>query len=348
MQKKIQSTILNYFQSFFKKVRLVMKHFLSLKDCTKSEILEILKYSIKIKHRFLNNERIIPYFKDKVLAMIFEKNSTRTRISFEVGAYQLGGSAIFLSNKEIQLGRGESIQDTARVISSMVDMIMIRTFEHSRIEEFVKFANVPVINGLSNEFHPTQLIADYLTMIENGISEDSNLIAPYSKRESIKKPVVCYIGDGNNMAHSWLMLASKLGFELRIATPKGFEPQKDILDLAFHFSKESGAKIELTNSPKDAISRANVITTDTWISMGQESQKASKLKQFEGFCIDENLMKLGDKEAIFLHCLPAYRGYEVSNEVIEGKQSKVFDEAENRLHAQKGIMAFLGEQNCKK
>lgn len=318
-----------------------IKHFLSLKDLSKDEILRIVNISVKIKENRLNGNKIQPYFKDKTLAMIFEKSSTRTRISFEIGAYELGGMALFLSNKEIQLGRGESIKDTARVISSMADMIMIRTFEHSKIEEFSLFSSKPVINGLSNEYHPTQLIADYITMLECGIG--------ISDKESLnlKKPIVCYIGDGNNMAHSWLMLSVKLGFELRIATPKGFEVNRDILNLALDFAKSSGAIINITNNPLDAAKNANVITTDTWVSMGQEEGKEEKVKQFSGFCVDSGIMSLGNN-AIFLHCLPAYRGYEVSDEVIESSSSKVFIEAENRLHAHKGIITFLEEENWKK
>lgn len=324
-----------------------IKHFLSLKDLSKEEILKVAHLSIEIKDRFLQGQKIQPYFKDKTLAMIFEKSSTRTRVSFEVGAYQLGGNAIFLSNKEIQLGRGESIKDTARVISSMVDMIMIRTFEHQRLEEFSRFSNVPIINGLSDEFHPTQLIADYITMVENGIGIESDFYAPYKKNKTMRKPVVCYIGDGNNMAHSWLMLSAKLGFDLTIATPKGFEMESYILDLALDFAKQSGARISIVDNPKIAAKNANVITTDTWISMGQEHQKKEKIGLFKGLCVDSDLMKLGD-DAIFLHCLPAYRGYEVTDEVIESDSSKVFEEAENRLHAQKGIITFLEEENWKK
>ena len=321
-----------------------MKHFLALRDCDRMDIIAILQKCIEIKNDFLNGVRIHPYFKDKVLAMIFEKNSTRTRISFEVGAYQLGGSAIFLSNKDIQLSRGEGVKDSARVISSMVDMVMIRTFEQSKIEEFAKYSSVPVINGLSDEFHPTQLIADYLTMIENGIS--LGLTAPYAdlgdSRTAPRKPIVCYIGDGNNMAHSWLFMAAKLGFELRIATPKAYAPKSEFVNMALDM-RHDNAKITITDNPKAAAEGANVITTDTWISMGQESEKETRIRDFQGFCVDSEFMKLGD-DAIFLHCLPAYRGYEVSDEVMESHQSKVFDEAQNRLHAQKGIISFLGEQ----
>ncbi len=326
---------------------MALKHFLSIKDCDKNEIYEIIRIAMDIKNSFLNGNKITNTFNNKTLAMIFEKSSTRTRISFEVGAYQLGGNAIFLSNKDIQIGRGEIIKDTARVISSMVDMIMIRTFDHARLEEFAYYSNVPVINGLSDDFHPTQLIADYLTMIENGITLDSTLQAPYARHERTRIPIVCYIGDGNNMAHSWLMLASKLGFELRIATPKNFAPNSNILTKALDFAKNSGAKIVLTNDPKEAARGANVITTDTWISMGQENQKEAKMTAFSGFCVNNEILSLGDN-AIFLHCLPAYRGYEVSDDVIESTQSKVFDEAENRLHAHKGIITFLGAKNWKK
>lgn len=319
----------------------MIKHFLSLDDYSKDEINEIIRLSIEIKSHFLNGNRIYPTFKDRILAMIFQKSSTRTRISFEVGAYQLGGSAIFLSDRDIQLGRGESIADSARVISSMVDMIMIRTFKQESIEEFARYSSVPVINGLSDEFHPTQLIADYITMIENGFSMD--ITAPYAKTKDIKQPIVAYIGDGNNMAHSYINLSSKLGFELRVASPKGYEIDSSLVSKALE-----SKNITLSNNPKEAVSGANVVVTDTWVSMGQEEEKEARIKAFEGFCVGSSLMKLAKEDAIFLHCLPAYRGYEVSEEVIEGEQSKVFVEAENRLHAQKGIMTFLGERNWKK
>lgn len=308
-----------------------MKHFLSLKDFSKQEILDIIALAQKIKSDFKNGIRE-PLMSQQVLAMIFEKNSTRTRVSFESGIYQLGGVGLFLSSNDIQLSRGEPIKDTARVISSMVDMIMIRTFEHSRLEEFASYSSVPVINGLSDSYHPAQLLADYLTMLECGISLEG------------ETPIVAYIGDGNNMAHSWLMLSSKLGFELRISTPKGYEVDEQILHIAREFAKESGATIITTHDPKEATKGCNVITTDTWISMGQESEKEKKLKDFKGFEVDEKLMSLAQSHAIFLHCLPAYRGYEVSEGVIEGERSRVFLEAQNRLHAQKGIMVYLHQQ----
>jgi ornithine carbamoyltransferase len=302
-----------------------LRHFLTLKDYTKDEILEIISLAKKIKKETKQKE-FIPYLQNQTLAMIFEKSSTRTRVSFEVGIYQLGGVGLFLSKNDIQLGRGEPMKDTARVISRMCDMVMIRTYEQKKLEEFAAFSEVPVINGLTNEYHPVQLMADYLTMIEYGKGEDA---------------VVAYVGDGNNMAHSWLMLASKMGFNLRIATPKGYEPDKKIVKEALEFAKESNAKIEILNDPKEAVNGADVVTTDTWISMGQEEEKEKRIKDFQGFMVDKELMSLAKKDAIFLHCLPAYRGYEVSEEVFEEHSKEIFDEAENRLHAQKGIMVWL-------
>ena len=308
-----------------------MRHFLSLKEYSKEEILAIIALAQSIKEEAKRKE-FVPYLKNQTLAMIFEKSSTRTRVSFEVGIYQLGGIGLFLSKNDLQLGRGEPMRDTARVISRMCDMVMIRTYEQEKLEEFANFSSVPVINGLTNEYHPVQLMADYLTMIE------------YNKADN---PTVAYVGDGNNMAHSWLMLASKLGFTLRIATPKGYEPKKEIVKDALAFAKESGAKIELLNDPKEAVRDADVVTTDTWISMGQEDEKEKRLKDFKGFEVNSALMALAKEDAIFLHCLPAYRGYEVSEEVFEAHAKEIFDEAENRLHAQKGIMVWLDRQRSK-
>jgi len=263
---------------------------------------------------------------NQTLAMIFEKSSTRTRVSFETGIYQLGGVGLFLSSNDIQLGRGEPMKDTARVIGRMVDMVMIRTFEQTKLEEFAKYSKVPVINGLTDLYHPVQLMTDYLTMIEFGKDKD---------------PIVAYVGDGNNMAHSWLMLAGKLGFELRIATPKGCECDEVVVAKALKNAKESGAKLTFLNSPEEAVKGCDVVTTDTWVSMGQESEKEEKLKVFDGYMVDEKMMSLAKDDAIFLHCLPAYRGYEVSEELFEKHQEVIFTEAENRLHAQKGIMVWL-------
>ena len=302
-----------------------MRHFLTLRDYTKEEILEIIELGIKIKKEFKAKAQP-PYLHTQTLSMIFEKSSTRTRVSFESGIFQLGGHGLFLSNKDIQLGRGEPVKDTARVISSMTDMIMIRTFEHSRLEEFASYSSVPVINGLTDTYHPVQLLADYMTIIENGL--EKNLVA-------------AYVGDGNNMTHSWMMLAAKLGFELRIATPKGYEVDAQVMKDTQEFCKISGGKVTYTNDPKEAVKGANVITTDTWASMGQEEEKETRIKAFSGYMIDDEMMALGTEDAIFLHCLPAYRGQEVSEEVLEGKQSVIFEEAENRLHAQKGLMVWL-------
>ena len=305
-----------------------MRHFLTLKDFTKEEILEIIDIGLEIK-KDLKAGVYKQELKNQTLAMIFEKSSTRTRVSFETGMFQLGGHALFLSNRDIHLGRGEPIKDTSRVISSMCDMVMIRTFKHSMIEEFAKFSKVPVINGLTDSYHPVQLLADYMTMVEYGVNENA---------------VVAYIGDGNNMTHSWMMLCAKLGFELRIATPKGYEVDSTVLQDAMKMARESGAVITVMNDPKEAIHGATIVTTDTWASMGQEDEKEQRIKDFSGFMVDDLMMCLAKKDAKFLHCLPAYREQEVSESILEGHSKIVFDEAENRLHAQKGLMVWLDRQ----
>lgn len=302
-----------------------MRHFLTLKDYTKEEILEIIDLAIKIKKE-TKEKNFVPYLKNQTLGMIFEKSSTRTRVSFETGIYQLGGVGLFLSSHDIQLGRGEPMKDTARVITRMVDMVMIRTFEQSKLEEFASYSKVPVISGLSDSYHPVQLMADYLTMVEHGKNVN---------------PIVAYVGDGNNMTHSWLMLASKLGFELRIATPKGYEVDASILQDALEFAKTSGAIIKIGNDPRAAIKGATIVTTDTWVSMGQENEKEKRVKDFAGYMVDADMMSLASKDAMLLHCLPAYRDYEVSEEVFEAHADEIFDEAENRLHAQKAVMVWL-------
>ncbi|UCN00686.1 ornithine carbamoyltransferase [Sulfurimonas sp. SWIR-19] len=305
-----------------------MRHFLTLKDFTKEEILEIIDIGLKIKKELkagIYNKEL----EMQTLAMIFEKSSTRTRVSFETGMFQLGGHALFLSSRDIHLGRGEPVKDTARVISSMCDMVMIRTYEHSMIEEFASYSKVPVINGLTDTYHPVQLLADYMTMIEFGVAENA---------------IVAYVGDGNNMTNSWLMLAAKLGFELRIATPKGYEVDSKVLRNALDIAKESGAIIRVMNDPKEAVRGATIVTTDTWASMGQEDEKEQRIKDFKGFMVDGLMMCLAQKDAKFLHCLPAYRGQEVSEELLEDNADIVFAEAENRLHAQKGLMVWLDRQ----
>lgn len=306
-----------------------MRHFLTLNDFSKDEIIEILNLAFEIKKE-AKARNFKPYLKDQKLAMIFEKSSTRTRVSFDVGMNELGGHALFLSSRDIQLGRGEPIKDTARVISRMCDLIMARVNRHETLIELAEFSRVPVINGLSDKFHPVQLMADLMTIVECGTQ--------------ISKIKAAYVGDGNNMTHSWLMLASKLGFELRIATPKGYEADPQILAQAQENAKISGAKILITNDIKEAVAGANVVTTDTWVSMGQEAEKEQRIRDFAGFCVDESLMALAEKNAIFLHCLPAYRGYEVSETVFEAHADEIFVEAENRLHAQKGVMVWLDQK----
>ncbi len=304
-----------------------MKHFLTLKDFTKKELQEILDLAITIKQE--TKQKVFKeYLPKQTLGMVFEKSSTRTRVSFETGIYQLGGVGLFLSSNDIQLGRGEPIRDTARVISRMVDMIMIRNDSQEELAEFASYSKVPVINGLTDKYHPVQLMADYLTIMEYGLDKDLK---------------VAYVGDGNNMAHSWMMLAAVMGFELRIATPRGYEVDKEIYFEALQLAKKSGATIITTDDPKEAVRDATVVTSDTWISMGQEKEKERRIKDFRGFKVGSNLMKLADAKAQYIHCLPAYRGYEVSEKVFERYADIIFDEAENRLHAQKAIMVWLDQ-----
>ena len=308
-----------------------MRHFLTLKDFSKEEILEIIELGLSIK-KDLKKGIYKKELEHKTLAMIFEKSSTRTRVSFETGMFQLGGHALFLSNRDIHLGRGEPVKDTARVISRMCDMVMIRTFEHSMIEEFAKYSQVPIINGLTDSYHPVQLLADYMTIIEYGLEKELK---------------VAYVGDGNNMTHSWLMLAGVMGFDLAIATPEGYEVDKEIYFDAMQLAKRSGATITTTWDPREAVEGATVVTSDTWISMGQEADKEKRIRDFQGFIVDKALMNCAADNAIYVHCLPAYRGYEVSEEVFEENADYIFDEAENRLHAQKAIMVWLDRQNKK-
>ena len=304
-----------------------MRHFLTLRDFTRNELQEMIDLAVTIKAQTKAGE-YVPYLKNQTLAMIFEKSSTRTRVSFETGIYQLGGTGLFLSSRDIQLGRGEPMKDTARVISRMVDMVMIRTFEQSKLEEFARYSRVPVINGLTDSFHPVQLMTDYLTMLEFGK----------------ENPVVAYVGDGNNMAHSWLYLAAIMGFELRVATPEGYECDPAVVADARKLAEIYGGTLKLGHDPKEAVAGADVVTTDTWVSMGQEEEKEKRIKDFAGFMVDSEMMSLAKSDAIFLHCLPAYRGYEVSEEVFEAHAEEIFTEAENRLHAQKGIMVWLDQQ----
>ena len=296
----------------------LLRHFLSIPDFSKPELLAVFALAQRMKRGGYKEKPLA----GKTLGMIFAKSSTRTRVSFEVGAFQLGGHALFLSSRDIQLGRGEPIRDTARVLSRYLDGIMIRTFDHSDVEELARFGSIPVINGLTDLLHPCQVMADLLTIREAlGGWEDK---------------VVAWVGDGNNMANSWINAAGSLGFELRLACPKGYQPNAEILE-----RNRTKARITLTNEPEEAVHGAHVINTDVWASMGQEEEQEQRARAFQGYMVNGDLMKLADRRAIFLHCLPAHRGEEVTDDVIEGPQSRVWDEAENRLHVQKAIMATL-------
>lgn len=298
---------------------MAIRHFLTLKDLTPDELNQLLQRAIKLKQQHKAGQLYEP-FKNQVLGMIFEKSSTRTRVSFEAGMAQFGGSAIFLSPRDTQLGRGEPIEDSARVISRMVDIIMIRTFDHQTLERFAAYSQVPVINALTDDFHPCQLLADMQTYVEH--------------RGSIQGKQVAWIGDGNNMCNSYINAAAQFDFELRIACPAGFEPNADLLNA-------NAARIKLVRSPEEAVDGANLVVTDVWASMGQEDEQNERLKHFAGFQVSPKLMDEGADDALFMHCLPAHRGEEVSEDMLDDPRSVVFDEAENRLHAQKALMEFL-------
>jgi len=295
------------------------RDFLQIPDFSKDEIVALFELAERMRAGKYDKKPLA----GKSLAMIFMKASTRTRVSFEVGTFQLGGHALFLSPRDVQLGRGEPIADTARVLSRYVDGIMIRTFAHQDIEELAKFAEVPVINGLTDLVHPCQVLADLLTVRQHVKTKLENL-------------VVAWIGDGNNMANSWINAAYRFGFDLRVACPEGYEPADHLLERA-----KKSAKIVITRDPDEAAKGAHVINTDVWASMGQEDEQKQRERAFRGFSVTAALMKKADKSAIFLHCLPAHRGEEVAADVIDGPQSRVWDEAENRLHIQKAIMAAL-------
>jgi len=301
--------------------------FLQLADYSTDQVLCLLDEAVELK-RMQKQGKPHPFLSGKVLGMIFEKSSTRTRVSFEVGMLQLGGHAIFLSSRDIQLGRGESISDTAKVLSRYIDGIMIRTFSHESVEELASHATVPVINGLTDLQHPTQVLADLLTILEHK-----------GKLAGLK---LCYIGDGNNnMAHSLMEGAVKVGMNISIASPVGYLPNEEITEKAIQAGKETGSAVTITNDPYEAIKNADVVVTDVWTSMGQEEETAIRLKAFQGFQVNEELCSHANNDFIFLHCLPAHRGEEVTSEIIDGPHSVVFDEAENRLHAQKAILKLL-------
>lgn len=307
-------------------LKLSKKDLVSLEDITKQDIETILNLSDMIRTKHKNNELFVPLL-GKSLAMIFRKPSTRTRVSFEIGMFQLGGAALYLSPNDIQLGRGETVADTAKVLSRYVSGIMIRTFAHSEVIELAENASIPVINGLTDFSHPCQIIADMLTIKD--------------KKKALQGITVAYIGDGNNVCNSWMFGAPKMEMNIRVASPKGYEPVPEVVKKAQALAAAGKTQVIITNSPQDAAKDADVIYTDVWTSMGQEAESQKRLKDFEGFQINQALVKLAKKDCLVMHCLPAHRGEEITAEVIDGPNSVVFDEAENRLHAQKGILALL-------
>jgi ornithine carbamoyltransferase len=298
----------------------LIKHYLQFKDFRAEEYAYLFERSAIIKKRFKNYEKYTPLV-DRTLAMIFEKASTRTRVSFEAGMYQMGGSVVNLTTGDSQLGRAEPVEDSARVISRMVDIVMIRTYEHSKLETFAAHSRVPVINGLTNEYHPCQILADVFTFIEH--------------RGSIQGKVVAWVGDGNNMANTWLQAADTLGFTLHVSTPSGYEIDARVAGVS------NTECVKTFNHPMDACRNAHLVTTDVWTSMGFEDENEARMKAFVDWCVDADMMAVAQPDALFMHCLPAHRGEEVEAEVIDGPQSVVWDEAENRMHVQKALMEYL-------
>lgn len=302
------------------------KHFLTLLDFTSSEILYLLDQAVKMKkeQKEGNAQELL---KGKSLGMIFENSSTRTRVSFEVGMTQLGGHALFLSPRDLQIGRGEPIMDTAQVLSRYVDGIMIRTNSHESVEELAKYSTVPVINALTDYYHPCQAMADLLTI--------------YEHKGTLKGLKMAYVGDGNNVAHSLVIAAAKVGMDIAVANPKGYEMNETIVARAMKVAEETGSTITITTDPVEAVKEADVIYTDVWASMGYEGEQSEREKAFTGYQVNTELVSNAKSDYIFLHCLPAHRGEEVAAEVIDSKHSVIYDEAENRLHAQKAILAAL-------
>ena len=305
----------------FKQIKLANKNFLSSLDITTEELIHILKVAKKIKNKELKIE-----FKDKVLGLIFDKASTRTRVSFQVAMSRIGGSTIDLNPTTSQIGRGEPIKDTARVLSRYCDVLAIRTFNHSDLEEYAKWSSKPVINALTDLEHPCQALADFLTIQE--------------EFTDLRNVVLTFIGDGNNVANSLILCGALLGVEVRIACPKGHEPNPLVIKKAQQINKHENS-LSIINDPNLAVKGSNVIYTDVWSSMGEESQKEEKDKKFRGFTVDSNLLKKADKNAIVLHCLPAYRSKEITEDVFESKNSRIFEQAENRMHAQQALLSCL-------
>lgn len=303
-----------------------MKHLLSIAQLDHKDIEDIFTLAGKLKND-LKNGRSHRLLDGKTLAMIFSKSSTRTRVSFEAGMYQLGGHAIFLSTAEIQLGRGESVRDTAKVLSRYVDGIMIRTYKQSDVEDFANYGNIPVINGLTDLLHPCQVLSDLFTV--------------YEHKGHLKGLKLAYVGDGNNMANSLVNGCTKLGMHISVATPQGYDCDKNVVSNALIEAEKTGSMVKMTGDPAEAVKDADVVYTDTWVSMGQEKEKAQRIQVFLPYQVNGKLFSKAKSDAIFLHCLPAYRGCEVTEEIIDGPHSVIFDEAENRLHVQKAIMTIL-------
>jgi ornithine carbamoyltransferase len=301
------------------------KDFLRVADYTRQDMLDVFDLAARIKARQKKGDPFRP-LEGKTLGMIFQKSSTRTRVSFEVGMYQLGGYPLFLSANDLQLKRGETIGDTAQVLSRMLDAIMIRTYAHSEVEELARYSTVPVINGLTDGHHPCQIMADLLTVLEH--------------KKKLKGLTVTWVGDGNNVLNSWIEACPMMGMNLRMAVPKGYEPDKEILKYGVELARREGTEMLLTNDPVEGVMNSDVIYTDVWVSMGQDAEKEKKLRDFKDFQINEALVSHARKDYLFMHCLPAHRGEEVSAGVIDGPNSIIFDEAENRLHAQKAILVM--------
>lgn len=303
-----------------------MKHLISIHDLKATEVGEIFELAARLKKERKNGiEHHL--LKGKTIGMIFSKSSTRTRVSFEAGMYQLGGHSLFLSSSDIQLGRGETISDTAKVLSRYIDGIMIRTFKQSDVEGLAKYGTIPVINGLTDLMHPCQILADLFTILEH--------------KGELKGLKLAYLGDGNNVANSLLHGCAKVGMDISVASPKGYECDKAIVAEAMEDAKDTGSKIIMTSDPVEAINNADVVYTDTWVSMGQETEKEERIKIFSPYQVNSELFSKANQDAIFLHCLPAYRELEVTEEIIDGPMSVVFDEAENRMHVQKAVMVML-------
>jgi ornithine carbamoyltransferase len=307
-----------------------MKHYLQFKDLTADEYAYLLSRAAFIKAKFKAVEKHQPFADpDRTLAMIFEKASTRTRVSFEAGMYQLGGSVVHLTTGDSQLGRAEPIEDSAKVISRMVDLVMIRTYEQSKIERFAAHSRVPVINGLTNEFHPCQILADLFTLVEYRPAASGQPL------DALKGKVVAWVGDGNNMANTWLQAAELLGFTVHISTPRGYEVNASTAGIS------STSCYQVFDNPLDACRGAHLVTTDVWTSMGYEAENEIRRAAFADWCVNADMMAVAQPDALFMHCLPAHRGEEVTADVIDGPQSVVWDEAENRMHVQKALMEYL-------